>query len=454
MHKRFKWVLGIVVCIGMMGVSLVGAINILIGQVEGVVFNSFLDVPNSFTRDPGVFTRLFSRADSEIIRIAMFGDSQETAPGGAGSIYVPRLNYEMFLRFGSASETIMVGYGSFGGGAPYGAWLLTGHGAGPGPSNTRVSSSRILPNITVKAHSTKNLASNINGQVYGQLSVLRQHGERLDPETGIDTELEYFCMGSSVMAEIFAATYPGSGEVSYYAKPTNSVSVGNFFESISVSGILSMGLDSNAFAIKSMITPNLTLNGLGFQQIELVGSDDSKLTDIVGVRYKSDQCSRGVVIHSFSAGGYTVASHINNHNDAGSMFKALGFHAAILHIGANDAGQGVTAAKYYDQMKQLISMIRAWQQDNSFPIIIMVEVYRTGLTDNVEKEFSRYAGVVYKIALEDSNVKIINSRKILHELGLSSSNPTVVSAWLKDNVHYTAEGAAIIATKEVSELLN
>lgn len=86
----------------------------------------FAHIPESFTSNPSYFASFWSRAPTEALRIAVFGDSQETAPGGSGAIYIPRLNYEMYLRFGPVSETMVSTNGGFGGGVPYGSWLLAG----------------------------------------------------------------------------------------------------------------------------------------------------------------------------------------------------------------------------------------------------------------------------------------------------------------------------------------
>lgn len=413
----------------------------------------FTHLPESFTTSPSVFSSLWARTSSEPVRIAVFGDSQETAPGGNGSIYIPRLNYEMYLRFGQVSETMVATPGGFGGGAPYASWLLHGATAPPGPSANRIDTTYLLPGLGSLAHSTKNNLTNVNGQAYGQMYILRHNAERLDPNAEIPTDTQYFCFGNNVRAEIIAATNASSGELRVLGKPTNNATSANYFESIALNQQITLGLESGTLDFKSSLTNILPLNGFTYHQIEINGDTDAKLTDVVGARFISD-CNRGVVLQPLGAGGYQISHHLNNHANAGKLFKLLAFDAAIIHLGANDGGNDVSAATYKANLLTLIDRIRTWQEDPQFPIFLLTDIYQTGLSSTEQVDFDRYPYVNYEIALADPYVKFVNSRRLAHDQGLTPTDTSAQSTWLSDGVHYTPFGARKLAELEVSKLIN
>lgn len=414
----------------------------------------FINTPKSFTTNPSLFASLWSRASTEAVRIAVFGDSQETAPGGKGSIYIPYLNYQMSLRLGQVSETLVTTCGGFGSGIPWGAWLHTGHTASPGSSVSRVDPTYMLPGLCSLSHSTKNSGTNVNGQAYGQLYILRQNAERIDPESLIPTDTSYFCGLSSVKAQIIATTNPSSGELRILHKPTNNALSGNFFEPIALNHQMTLGLESGVFAVKSGLTPSLSIGAYTYHQIEINGDTDAKLTNLIGARFISDTCSQGVVFQPLSVGGYQVSHHLNNHSNAGEMFKHLEFDAAMIHLGANDSSNSVSADTHKAQMLQLIAQIRTWQEDPTFPIFIMGDIYHKNMTTQQSIDFDLYPFMYYQIALQDPYVKFINSRLLAHNDGMSAGNLAISDSWLSDSVHYSSYGARRLAELEVAEMMN
>jgi hypothetical protein len=226
----------------------------------------FHQVDYIWAQDQSRFSKLWAQAKVEVVRVAVLGDSQETSPGGMGYVYIPRLNYEAWRRFGNVPESFVAGYGSYGGGAPWGEWLLRGGAAAPGASPTRILPERLLPNIWVAAHSTAAGDRNVNGQWYGQLTILQQDAASVAPEALVSTGTNYFCTGGPVRAEIFAATYPGSGEVHYIARPIDTIT-GNYYALPSAEGTSTMGLATADYAIKSMTTPPLPYVGHRYLQL-------------------------------------------------------------------------------------------------------------------------------------------------------------------------------------------
>ncbi|MBK9307756.1 MAG: hypothetical protein IPM58_11870 [Nitrospira sp.] len=411
----------------------------------------FDQVEPTFTRSAALFSGLWTQARTRTVRIAMLGDSQETSPEGKGEVYVPRLQYEAWKRYQNVPETVVAGYQSFGGGAPFGDWLLRGAAARPGPSPTRIPTERLLPGIPAAAHAAPAGPQSVNGQQYGQLMVLEPDARSLNPAAEIPTTNQYFCTQSSVRAEVFAATHPQSGGIFYTARPSDLVP--SYSATATIEETAPLSLVDATYIVKSFTTVPLPFNGQRHLQLELLGSLPSALTDIIGARFKSDQCPYGLVIQDLSAAGLSTKEFLSTYRGAGLLFRALGFDAAVLHFGANDSGEGSTAEQFRAETERLIARIRSWAGTPDFPIILMSDPYRKGLNPAQEAEYARYPGALRAIADSDPAVLVINSRRLMDERGWKASQPNRLSDVLLDDVHYTPRGAIELAEEEMKALL-
>ena len=411
---------------------------------------SFEQVEYSFSASPSRFSALWSQARSQTVRIALLGDSQETTPEGRGDVYVPRLQYEAWKRYQNVPETVVAGYRAFGN-VPYGDWLLRGATARPGASPTRIAAERLLPGIPAAAHAAPAGPQSVNGQWYGQLMVLEPDARSLNPAAGIPTTSQYFCTQGSIRAEVFAATHPQSGGILYKARPSDTLS--NYFATPTLQDTAALSLAEPAFKVKSVTTAPLPLNGKRYLQLELLGNLTSTLTDIIGARFKSDQCPQGLVIQDLSAGGLSTKEFLEAYGEAGDLFRAMGFDAAMLHFGANDIGEGSTAASFRAETERLIARVRSWSGKSDLPIILMSDPYRKGLSQAQEAEYALYPGALRAIAASDPNVLVINSRRLMDDRGWKADQPTRLSEVLLDDVHYTPRGAIELAEEEMKALL-
>ncbi len=414
-------------------------------------YPTFGQVDYYWAQNPQLFQNLWLAAKTQTVRIAILGDSQETNPGGAGLDYIPRLNYEMWKRFGNVPETPLEGCSFYGGGAPYADWLLRGACAAPGPSPTRLAANQILPNLQPQAYSTLNGHTNVNGEFYGQLTMLQQNAIDIDPAAAIASNVSYFNTSGVVKAEIFAATNPSSGEIAYWAQPTGS-NTPSYFAPVATMGTLTLGLQSPAFAVLSGTTAPLSYSGNLYMALQVAGTADSKLTDIIGLRFFNETHPRGVVFDSFSQGGYQATSFLSAAGNAGAMFQAMNFQAVILHYGANDSGNNVSAQMFQTNIKSVMSLVRSWVQDSNFPVILIADVYRTGLTATEQAQFDQYVGAQLAIAQSDSNAMVINSRRLMDDLGWNASSGQS-TIFLKDGVHYTPYGAQVLAAAEAAAMM-
>lgn len=412
----------------------------------------FDQVEYSYTQSPARFAALWSQARTRTVRIALLGDSQETAPEGKGDVYVPRLHYETWLRYGNVPETVVTGYHTYGGQTvPFADWLLSGVTAAPGASLTRVASDRLLPGIPAAAHAAPAGPQSMNGQWYGQLTVLEHYARGVNPDAEIPTNVDYFCMQGGVRAEIFAATHPQSGEILYRARPADQTP--DYFAPSSLENVSSLSLGQVSYAVKSVVTPILPLNGKRYLQLEVMGNMTSMLTDIFGLRFISDQCPQGIVIQDLSAGGLSVKDFVDRYGEADDLFRAMGFNAAILHFGANDINQGATAETFQLNTEMLIARIRDWTRDTQFPVILMSDPYQQGLDVAREKEYAHYPGAQRAIAGADPNVLVVNSRRLMDDRGWRAERPNRLVELLEDGIHYTPRGAIELAEAEMSALL-
>lgn len=411
----------------------------------------FDQVEPSFTRSAALFSGLWTQARTRTVRIAMLGDSQETSPEGKGEVYVPRLQYEAWKRYQNVPETVVAGYQSFGGGTPYGDWLLRGATARPGASPTRIPTERLLPGIPAAAHAAPAGPQSVSGQQYGQLMVLEPDARSLNPAAEIPTTNQYFCTQGSVRAEVFAATHPQSGGILYKARPSDLVP--SYSATATIEETAPVSLVDATFIVKSFTTVPLPFNGKPHLQLELLGNTNSALTDIIGARFRSDQCPHGLVIQDLGAGGLSTREFLNAYKASGFLFRAMGFDTAILHFGANDAGEGSTAEAFRQDTERLIARIRSWSGKPDFPIILMSDPYRKGLTAMQEGEYTKYVGAQRAIAASDPNVLVINSRRLMDERGWKASQPNRLSDVLLDDVHYTPRGAIELAEEEMKALL-
>ena len=66
---------------------------------------TYTDVPRVTVQDPAVFRTVLEDARTGVVRIAVFGDSQETAPWGWGEHYLAHLNARFAQVYGPAGES-------------------------------------------------------------------------------------------------------------------------------------------------------------------------------------------------------------------------------------------------------------------------------------------------------------------------------------------------------------
>jgi lysophospholipase L1-like esterase len=415
-------------------------------------FLPFHDVPVVSAHADSVLTfrQIFSRGHCETIRAIVLGDSQETCPLGLGVVYIPRLNYELFLRYGNVPETPLAGPQAHNGGAPWADWVLRNSNAGPGVTSSRLSTATLPPLLLAGKSSTTN-GDNVNGdQWYGGLYVLQHSSAHIDPAAAIDHSRRYFKRGEGVYMDVFAATNPSSGEITARVTPNTNSSPSYYQPTVSTIAV-NMGLQQSVFEIKRQRIGPLPFNGRDYMQVELSGSDDAKFTDILGARYVSIVDDRGWAITSFAAGGYRASYILSSHGGCGPVLAALEPDVVFLAFGVNDFSSGVSPVQFQDATLNLIAFLREHTHPN-LPIILLAEADRmfAGLPDSFATNFDQLAGVLHFIAQTVPDVCAVNGRLLTHQQGWTRQGD--LAPFLADNVHYNANGAILKARLEIDAL--
>ena len=403
-------------------------------------FPSFEQVAYVTVQDFSTFEAIWEKAQTENVRLALFGDSQETAPGGAGRIFVPRLNYEFYKQFGKVGES----FAATGSGSYQGDWLLNGSfGSGVGNTSGTLPLNQRLPGISTRIYTSSALGMNT-------------HLDTSNSVTSAASQIpsnHIWGPNDDIHAVLFGLTKEGSSEFSWRALPTNGGL--NFFQPITTSGTTTMGLDAPAGEILSEQVGPLNSDGFSNRQVIVRGSDQNG-AELVATRYLNLSTPGGVSVQDFAAGGYRTDSFLNQHSQAGKMLTALGpWDAVLIHTGANDAysGFGKSAIAYQNDVSALINLIRgpSWLDNPNQKFILFTDQYRDQGPTAQNDEFDQYAGALADLALNDANIMAVNSRRLTNMLGWNQDSPTT---FLSDVVHYNSNGAIVLASVEAQLMLN
>lgn len=412
--------------------------------------DTFQNVPTLYTQSPEVFRSLFARANCSTVRVLMFGDSQETAPGGQGAVYVPRFNYELWRAYGNTPETPLTSMFSYSGpGLPWGDWLLGTGIANPGLGLSRLPPTAFAPNMSGATSCVPDGANVNNNQWFGQLITVEHDGHVVNPAAAIPTGNEYFNRGQSCHIDVIAATNPSSGEVLVRVCPTMD-GASNFYAPTRATLVSTMGLESpGPTQFRSQRIGPLPFAGNAYMQVELSGTRADKLTDLVAARLVSDVDRHGMVVSSIAQGGYRATSIFENHANCGPLLRAIDADLVIMTYGANDCNYR-TPEQYKSDLTNLIAFVRANTRPD-FPIILVADLYRVGLSPSMADVLDRYPGACHEIALADPHVCALNSRRLTDALGWNAAD---YRQFVSDTVHYTPAGAMLKARVEVEALMS
>lgn len=396
----------------------------------------FRDIDELVSADISVFQKLFQQAKNETVTIAMFGDSQETAPIGGGLNYVPAFNFELNRRYGNTPVS-----GTAFALSQASRWLLAGAANRLDQTFSGNTDPSLLPSQRIGVFNNSPSA----GGLLAQLNL--DAGSTTPLFNGPNLEFD----GRRVRVELTVRDSIGSGEV-YWRANVQDGDIRNFFGGEDIaSGTTNLGLGS---ADGVYVTVDLGVIEIpdDHNAIQLIARGaDANGVQIAGIRFYNEDNPVGMAMESFSAGGYRLNDLQLRHGGAADAFRAIADHDIIaLHYGAND-GVSRSAARYRDDLLALIELLRDWSGDESKPIIIFQDPDFTNIDSAEQREqYDQYPVVAASIALSEQNILAVNSRLLAHEIGWREDGS--ISQFVADGVHYTVLGARRLAELEVEAL--
>ena len=190
-------------------------------------YSHFLATPRFLSPDIDTFQQLFRSASSGGLRIAMFGDSQETSNGGGGRFYLPALNLEFNLHYENTPESNVAFARSYAA-----EWLLGGSDFGV--SSTQVSGSNLLPSQRVGRF----------GNAPSHIGLLAQLNLDATNTPDINSEALEFNT-QNVEVQLIGRGFEGSSEIDWRINVNPTDFRGYFGGTNIASGVTAMGLGSS-----------------------------------------------------------------------------------------------------------------------------------------------------------------------------------------------------------------
>lgn len=407
------------------------------GQSED--YRHYMEVPIVTGEGLHRVRSILREGNTQIRRIALFGDSQETSPGGAGNAYIPRLQRNLQERFGYVGETPFFGTSPQGSGSPPAGWLMAINIGQDGPLNTTISSDRVPPGLKVKGNV---LPSEGGPQQNGGYFCLVHDGIL----TGDPISLPHNRMNPAhqIAAEILVFDTGNGAGAKYNLRPTDNPTQ---WSSPAGSGEFTLESISGSPGILRGRSLPLYRGTKKYHRIEVLGTDPVDPIEIAGVRFVDLEQRNGILVQAFSQGGYTAASFLGQHGESAEILRAINPHVAILQYGANDMNSS-SPLGFEEDVRNLVAFIRETMGDPCFPIVLFGEPWRW-LPMDIRHRQDQYPAVLENIAKSESGIVAINIRRLLEErYGWNED----YDPHLNDLVHLTPIAQVAVANV-VAELL-
>ena len=354
--------------------------------------STYLDVPRVTATDPSHFRDLFTASSGRVVRIAMFGDSQETSPWGWGRHYVPFLNARLSRVFGPCSETMLLSCINM---VERPQWLATVAMA-PAAVSPGLPVSQLLPCV-----GSQHLDDS-SGEFRAVL--LHDSTRTADPSLDGGTWMAPGPYFADLLAVSGGASLTWSNEPTDGSDPAASPALQR--------GTIEVGTGLPAQTLAWSTIGPLSFGGMRHLQLSIGAAGAG--TDFIGVRFHAAGPGRGVVLQSFARGGMRLPDLMADHPAAGSLLRAVAPDLTMLHYGANDAMQMSDIESWRSQLVETIRWLRAASGNPSLPVIIVSDL-RGGTAGMPFQMIDRMPVVAHQIATVDPNVMAVNLRRITEE---------------------------------------
>lgn len=404
------------------------------GSASALGDADFRDVPRVTAIDPDRFRAALLAAQSDLVRIAVFGDSQESEPAASGDYYLANLNASFVRILGAPTETnVFANVWS----TEYPRWLAT-MDSSTALAASSVSDASLPPGFvpTALVNDPKAFTATMRTVLIDDAALLR------------DDSLEggaWLVRDQPFVADILAVSRVGSGALEWRNEPID----GNLpIPAAAVqSGTLRVPSKAALGEFVWISTPPLDRAGRLHHQIALRAQSTKAPFEFVGIRFRSTAPPRGVVVQSFAKGGLSLGAFLSEHAECSGFFRAWQPSVAVLHFGTNDIGLGATLEQWRTRLSAGVIRLRELAGDPGLPIIIASEL-RCGVTQIQRDLMDRLPVAAHEIALGDPNVLALNLTRITAE----EYRWDEFSFYLADTVHYRPYAQRLLAAAFVGEL--
>ena len=405
--------------------------TIFCGSAESQTWS---DVPEHVSSSMDTFRDLFRNAHTEGFGISILGDSQETAPDGAGTIYLPSLGDEFFRHYGNVPKVgIVTGISQSRG------WLSAASNSGIINLEKDIG----LPAVDLGTYGTTPAALGMIVQV------------NTDGYTSpyFDPPANGYFNGHDLEASIVARTRPDSGEITWRAGLTED-DRGHYFTSEQIgSGTTNLGLARESIEFVSSNLGTFDLDGHSALQIIARSGTENATVDIAGIQFRNTGDSSGVAVQSFSKGGFDASRFLSDYSDDASLFNIVAADDVVaLQYGINDSLR-YTAEEFKENILDIILTLRDWTDDPDLPFLLISDPDMVARTEAHRENFDAYPGVAAELATEYENILALNTRVI----GARNNwyvGSTEFDSFAPDGGHYSQLGATSLAKWQVDSLLS
>jgi hypothetical protein len=373
--------------------------------------------------------QLLRDARTSVRRFGWFGDSRHTSPGGAGVPLYPHLARASYARYGVHPETRVAHFGF-----DDGSLMLLGNNVDGGGGAVPIAANTVPPGFypykvqpgflgSATGFSFRNKW--LNGQI-------KQSNLWNYPIAGL--------AGKSVRARMFGIAEPGTVEptITFPQEPDFS-----YFAPAVLTVVSAIGLNAPLGEIKQQTFLPTFTGPDNYDVLSCWPTVAAGSANLLGVRWENPYEEYGLSFQPLSLGGYQTTFFVASHSQCGPILNAIGLHAGIIHFGANDYGNNVTAAAKRDNTIAMIRAVRATMGNLAFPFVLLSDVFSTSLSAPQVAEWAQDAGAMAEVAASEPYCVALNLQRATHQSGWNADN----NAWaLADGVHWTEAGAEAVAS--------
>lgn len=396
---------------------------------------TYLDVPRITVQDPSLFRARLEAARNGVVRVAMFGDSQETAPWGWGEFYLSHLNARFAQVYGPAGESqLFTNHTS----VARPMWLATME------ESTNTTPSFVVPGALLPGATAHCLL--YGGKSWASAArFVFLHDASLCSDPAL-TGGPWFDPIGPYRAEILAVTRENGPGVRWRNAPTNSDAPDAAAPAVQ-SGTIATSRAAPAGNFVWTATPTLQRGAKKHVQLMLQGDSAKMGTDVVGVRFFSTSSRKGIVVQSFARGGMRLQQLMAEHAESGAMLRAVAPSIVVLHYGANDSGNLANLEEWRAQLVGTIEWLRTELENPALPVVIASDL-RHGTGGTPQWFIERMPVIAHEVALADAHVLALNLPRIVQEeYGWGGS-----TRYLADTAHYRPYAQRKLAEAFVGEL--